>query len=103
MTQKRLFIVSNRLPINIEADTDDIQLKQSIGDMVAAVSSSLQQSAGNRDDFHEFYWAGFPGCTPAFWSQAVNRLRSPIFNYLPVFINQPVYEAFYGGFAKSVI
>jgi trehalose 6-phosphate synthase/phosphatase len=30
-------------------------------------------------------------------------LPSTIFNYLPVFINQPVYDAFYGGFAKSVI
>ena len=103
MTQKRLFIVSNRLPINIEADTEDIQLKQSIGDMVAAVSNSLQESTVSRNDFHEFYWVGFPGCTPAFWSQAVNKITATNFNYLPVFINQPVYDAYYSGFAKSVI
>ena len=101
---KRLFIVSNRLPINVQETNKKIEVSSSNGGLVTALSSYLFDDA-NRDkpEFDEVCWAGAPGCTSATWTKADQQITNEHYKYLPVFIGKRCYEAYYSGQSNSVI
>ncbi len=53
--------------------------------------------------FDEVTWVGVPGCTPANWSAAKQKIAETGYKYLPVFVNAKCYEAYYNGQSNSVI
>lgn len=99
---KRLFIVSNRLPINITTSGDRTEIKSSSGGLVSAMNSFL---AGNsaQDEFTERFWVGVTGCTIPAWSKVSEHISNKDFNYLPVFINKKVYDSYYNGLSNSML
>ena len=100
----RLFIVSNRLPVNIQETEGDLQVHRSAGGLVAAISSYIQgQHIKGPRQFSEVYWAGVPGCTAATWTKAERKLAEQEYQYLPVFIRKRCYDAYYNGYANSLI
>lgn len=96
--EKRLFIVSNRLPITIDEEKGIIP---SSGGLVSAMTGYMQSSTNQR--FDTLYWAGVPGCTPAKWEAATYDLHQGPFAYLPVFTNQEDYTGYYNGHSNSMI
>ena len=103
MIPKRLFIVSNRLPLRIDSSTDDVEVTSSIDGMATALKSYLKDSAQQGKEFSDFYWVGIPGCTTGAWSRVISKLSPTTWDYLPVFTNKKAYDSFYNGFCKSVI
>jgi trehalose 6-phosphate synthase/phosphatase len=98
--EKRLFIVSNRLPVQICGDESDVMVKPSSGGLVTAINSYLKLG---KKDFSETFWVGVPGCTPATWKEAMRQLPSDHFTYVPVLVYKDQYDKYYNGFSNSVL
>jgi trehalose 6-phosphate synthase/phosphatase len=99
--QKRLFIVANRLPVNILAVDNAIEIRQSSGGLVSAINSYLQQQANK--DFEEIFWVGIPCCEPADWDTAKAALDRSYYEYIPVYLNEKLYNQYYNGFSNSAV
>jgi trehalose 6-phosphate synthase/phosphatase len=98
---KRLFIVANRLPVQL---TDDHQLKPSAGGLVSAINSYLNPSGGEAaSEYSATFWVGVPGCTPATWDTAAASAPVGTYTYVPVFAAAHHYDAYYNGFSNSAL
>ncbi|RYF86601.1 MAG: bifunctional alpha,alpha-trehalose-phosphate synthase (UDP-forming)/trehalose-phosphatase [Chitinophagaceae bacterium] len=97
---KRLFIVSNRLPMTIETDGNDVQVKSSAGGLITAMDSYLKTEGIT---FTETFWVGYAGCNPPVWDKAIQMINKTNYTYLPVFIYKEQYEKYYNGFSNSVV
>lgn len=96
--EKRLFIISNRLPVTVD---DESEIQQASGGLITAINSYLTRE--NTENFDEVLWAGVPGCNIATWEATVDKLDTHSFTYLPVFPPQSEYEGYYNGLSNSVI
>lgn len=101
--QKRLFIVSNRLPVTITGQPGSLEVQRSSGGLVAAISSFLADSSVDRAAFEQTFWVGVPGCSPKQWDQLQAGAGQDEFSYLPVFANAKAYQSYYNGFSNSVL
>jgi trehalose 6-phosphate synthase/phosphatase len=99
-SQKRLFVVANRLPVCIAGDKEHITIKAASGGLVSAVKSYLEKGDHS---FSEVYWTGVPGCTPAVWNEVAPQIADTHFTYLPVMVVKEQYENYYNGFSNSVL
>jgi trehalose 6-phosphate synthase/phosphatase len=95
--EKSLFIVSNRLPINMTGDS----IRQGSGGLVTAVNSYVN-STGSKD-FSEVFWAGVPGCNLSTWISATKKMESFPFRFIPVFARKEEYDGYYNGQSNSVL
>jgi trehalose 6-phosphate synthase/phosphatase len=98
--ERRLFIVANRLPVQVNGEKGKATISPASGGLVSAVQSYLDHS---RNDFSEVFWAGVPGCAPTVWTEATAALPPSTFTYLPVMVFREQYEGYYNGFANSVL
>ncbi len=96
--KKRLFIVSNRLPITVDEEKG---IQTATGGLITAVNSFLEND--NRKNYKEIYWAGVPGCNIASWIPAIKKIQNTDFTYLPVFPANNEYHEYYNGFSNSVL
>lgn len=101
MARKRLIIVSNRLPFSIENEGETAVLKPSSGGLVSAIRGFIECSK-NDVVFDEIIWCGNPGCKSKTW-KTIEFPGNDLFNYLPVFTPNKVYNDFYNGFANSTL
>ena len=95
--EKRLFVVSNRLPLTV---CEKKGLQPATGGLVSAVNSYLLHDSS---DFTEVFWCGVPGCRISTWMAAVENHAASVFTYLPVFPQPVDYEGYYNGHANSVL
>lgn len=98
--QRRLFIVSNRLPINIDGDG---MVQLSSGGLVSAISSYLNAPNNRLEDIKEKIWVGVPGCSNGTWTKLESAIPETEYSYQPVFVNKKTYDAYYNGFSNSTI
>lgn len=103
MNEKRLFIVSNRLPVNIETNHSDFFVKPSAGGLVTAINSFIKGNATDHRQFSKTFWVGVPGCTAQVWANAESSIPPSEFDYLPVFMNKSTYDGYYNGFSNAVL
>jgi trehalose 6-phosphate synthase/phosphatase len=96
--EKRLFIVSNRLPVTVD---NEKRISQASGGLISAVTSYLTTKTDS--SFSELLWIGVPGCSADTWASASRELKNPIFTYLPVFVPEAEYEGYYNGHANSLL
>ena len=96
--EKRLFIVSNRLPITVCAENG---IQQASGGLITAINSFLQGE--NAENFDDVIWAGVPGCNLGTWISATKTITNNSFSYLPVFVPKAEYEGYYNGQSNSVL
>ncbi len=102
--KKRLFIISNRLPINIATIDHQVQVNNSSGGLVSAVDSYLNNAnERGENQFSEIFWAGVPGCSQADWVEAKKSFSQSYYQFLPVFVNHRTYDLYYNGLSNSVI
>ncbi len=100
---KRLFIISNRLPVSVAKEDDKVIMKVSSGGLISAMKGYVEFSTSkNTDEFDKRLWVGVPGCSPASWAGVESKISGE-FEYLPVFINNHVYDNYYNGLSNSVI
>lgn len=100
MNNKRLFLVSNRLPVSIVGEAEKVKMLPASGGLVTAINSYLHQVP---NQYSEIFWAGVPGCSAGTWNDAVNHLGEAPFKYVPVHLYKEQYEKYYNGFSNSVL
>ena len=104
MIEKRLFIVSNRLPVQVKHAEEGIIISRSQGPIADSISNFIKRSGRlEHKTFSEIYWAGISECTTNEWNDAVSKMPEKEFHFLPVFINKRVYDPYYNVFANSVL
>ncbi|NPV50591.1 MAG: bifunctional alpha,alpha-trehalose-phosphate synthase (UDP-forming)/trehalose-phosphatase [Candidatus Methanofastidiosum sp.] len=96
---KRLLIVSNRLPITIEKNNEDLNFKHSVGGLATGLSSFYKN--------YDSAWIGWCGLS----SDKINidenkyiksKLLEEYQNY-PVFLSKKDIEQYYNGFCNSTL
>lgn len=99
---RRLLLVSNRLPFQL-VDTDGaISLKQSDGGLVTALKGYFEQP-GNEDRFQEKIWVGSGDFTEKRWKKYQNNPQSQSFRIDPLFIESKAYNKYYNGFCNATL
>ncbi|MBO9562698.1 MAG: bifunctional alpha,alpha-trehalose-phosphate synthase (UDP-forming)/trehalose-phosphatase [Niastella sp.] len=96
--EKRLFIVSNRLPVIIDEEKG---IRPVSGGLVSSLGNYVQNVKDNI--YKEVYWAGVPGCQVNTWFAHSKQLTPGSFTYLPVFVPPVEYEDYYSGLSNAVI
>lgn len=96
--EKRLFIVSNRLPLTINEENE---LQPASGGLITAINSYL--CCSNNNNYKEVFWTGIPGCNTYSWQTAAMKVKNTFFTYLPVFADAQVYDGYYNGHSNSVL
>lgn len=103
MLQGRLFIVSNRLPINVSKREGKLRWTPSSGGLVTAIQGYLESKEHlSKKPFRKIFWAGVPGCTKSTWDE-LQLNNSEAFTYVPVFIPSKVYDGYYNGLSNTTI
>ncbi len=95
---QRFLIVSNRLPISIQTDNENINITASVGGLATGLRP-----------IHEKYdsrWIGWPGINPEDYSTDVQEkinLALEKANYIPVNIDTALFDDYYYGFSNKTI
>jgi trehalose 6-phosphate synthase/phosphatase len=95
---KRVIIVSNRLPVNITIEGEEVKVEPSVGGLATGMKTVSEK--------HENLWIGWPGVTlesinHSQKEQIIRLLRE--YNCIPVFLDQEDFENFYEGFSNKTI
>ncbi len=93
---RKVIIVSNRLPVTVSKTEEELSFKPSTGGLATGLSSVYQE--GNN------LWIGWPGLqsnNPDEQKQVTQALRKD--NMAPVFLTQQDIEEYYEGFSNSTI
>lgn len=94
----KIIIVSNRLPVKIEREGEDLVYKTSAGGLATGLSSIYKE--GNN------IWIGWPGIhtnetTQSGVQEVIDRLRKE--NMVPVFLSEDEVLGFYEGFSNGTL
>ncbi len=96
MSERKLIIVSNRLPLEVRFESGEWQMKRSSGGLASALDGISRQIS--------FDWVGWPGTdVPARERPALTRRLSEEYRYYPVFLTQTEIDRFYNGFSNRVL
>ncbi|MEI6948222.1 bifunctional alpha,alpha-trehalose-phosphate synthase (UDP-forming)/trehalose-phosphatase [Paraflavisolibacter sp. H34] len=103
-TRNRLFIIANRLPVQVQGIAGEISVQPSAGGLVSAVNSYLNGEGGTAaTGYAETFWVGMPCCSPETWTKAETFLEPSPYTFLPVFAPRKTYDGYYNGFSNSVL
>ena len=95
---QRFLIVSNRLPISIQTDNENINITPSVGGLATGLRP-----------IHEKYdsrWIGWPGINPEDYSADVqDKINTQLENnnYIPVNVDTAIFDDYYYGFSNKTI
>jgi trehalose 6-phosphate synthase len=94
--EKRLVVVSNRLPVAIFKENDIWKVKDSPGGLVTALTPTMRQARG--------VWIGWPGCPPeAPVKELLATLSEHEYDLIPVSLTRDEMAGYYSGFANRSI
>ncbi|UCD64534.1 MAG: trehalose-6-phosphate synthase [Candidatus Zixiibacteriota bacterium] len=95
--EKKLFIVSNRLPIMVARDGDEWMVNASSGGLITALAPLMKRNHG--------IWLGWPGCGPEAPVESLLEAHSAEQGYelRPVTLEEEQVEKYYRGFSNQTI
>jgi trehalose 6-phosphate synthase/phosphatase len=100
---KRLILVSNRLPFQLQEKDGKVSLKQSDGGLVTALKSYFDQDT-NEDTFDEKIWIGSADFPHSRWEKFISQDGDGSqFAVEPIFIDPKIYNKFYNGFCNATL
>ncbi len=99
----RLLIVSNRLPLTIEKEDDELTIKESVGGLVSGLSAYLDSMKGSAFAGSEHVWVGWLGSTVDRDKEQKAIARALQFHSYPVFLPEEAMDKFYLGFCNKTI
>ena len=103
MTEKRLVIVSNRLPIQLKEKNGKVTFKESDGGLVSSLKSYLERATGD-DLFSKKYWFGAADFSESRWNKFKSTNKKPFtFAIEPIFIEKKTFNQFYNGFCNATL
>ncbi|KAI1609663.1 alpha,alpha-trehalose-phosphate synthase [Exophiala viscosa] len=94
---QRLIVVSNRLPVTIERDSDGkYGFKESSGGLATGMSGVKRES--------EMVWYGWPGMEiPSDEEPNITRALREEHNAVPILVDDDLAESYYNGFSNSTL
>jgi trehalose 6-phosphate synthase/phosphatase len=100
---KRLIVVSNRLPFQLQEKKNKITLKESDGGLVSALKSYFVADNGN-NNFSSKCWIGSADFPEKRWSKFQSNIKQEqSFEVVPIFIEAKVYNKYYNGFCNATL
>ncbi|NBC83036.1 MAG: bifunctional alpha,alpha-trehalose-phosphate synthase (UDP-forming)/trehalose-phosphatase [Bacteroidetes bacterium] len=93
---KQILIISNRLPVNVTINEGEIETVPSVGGLATGMSSIYK--------YYSAKWIGWPGL-----NESDSKIRTKIgkalkkHEYIPVFMQEELFEDFYYGFSNKTI
>lgn len=101
--QRRLIVVSNRLPYQLLEKNNKVTLKESDGGLVSALKSYFE-SQGNSDPISSKWWIGSAEFPEKRWKKYnVNSFPKGAFEVDPIFIDSKTYNKYYNGFCNATL
>ena len=102
-TKRRLVVVSNRLPFQLQEKKKSIFMKESDGGLVSALKSFFESEHG-KDAFSSILWIGSADFPEARWDKYKDNPRTGgSFDVVPIFIETKTYNRYYNGFCNATI
>jgi trehalose 6-phosphate synthase/phosphatase len=103
LPNKRLLLVSNRLPFQLLEKNAKITLKESDGGLVSALKSFTERNDADTT-FHEKWWIGSADFPQARWEKFIAKNKSSQgFEIAPIFIEPRTYNRYYNGFCNATL
>src|SRR5687768_3323465 len=93
--EKKLIIVSNRLPVQLKKENNRIELHQSSGGLVSAVNSIPREN--------NIVWIGAADFTPEVWEEFRAQDTKMDMEIVPVFLEKETEGLYYNGFSNTII
>ncbi|MBT1702606.1 bifunctional alpha,alpha-trehalose-phosphate synthase (UDP-forming)/trehalose-phosphatase [Chryseosolibacter indicus] len=100
--QKRLIVVSNRLPFQLLEKNNSVTLKESDGGLVSALKSYFETS-GPQGTFNSKWWIGSADFPEKRWKKYIAQEQTSSFSVEPLFIEKKTYNKFYNGFCNATL
>lgn len=102
-TKRRLVVVSNRLPFQLQEKKKSVFMKESDGGLVSALKSFFENEK-NKNSFSSVLWIGSADFPEARWQKYLeNPRRGGSFDVEPMFIEAKSYNRYYNGFCNATI
>ena len=102
-TKRRLVVVSNRLPFQLQEKKKSIIMKESDGGLVSALKSYFEKEQ-NIESFATAMWIGSADFPEARWEKYLeNPTQKSSFDVVPIFVDTKVYNKYYNGFCNATI
>lgn len=104
----RLLIVSNRLPVTVIKDGDDLRFQESVGGLASGLRAYLDnpkfsRSPQSKSIQSDYVWVGWPGVTVEASQRESLRSKLSEFHAHPVFLSEESMVKFYHGFSNKTI
>lgn len=101
--KRRLVVVSNRLPFQLQEKKKSVTMKESDGGLVSALKSYFE-SEQHHDPFSSVLWIGSADFPVARWEKfKANPKSNSAFDVEPIFIESKTYNRFYNGFCNATV
>lgn len=102
--QRRLVVVSNRLPFNVSVEDGRFVFHESAGGLVTGLSAYIESRKRARTESPEHVWVGWPGANvEAPLRQKLKEEAQVRFHSYPVFLSEEEMNEFYLGFCNGTI
>jgi Trehalose-6-phosphate synthase len=104
-SQRRLVVVSNRLPFQLLEKGGKVTLKESDGGLVSALKSYFEsEEANRRATFASHWWIGSAEFPEKRWEKFLAQGKTKTsFAIDPIFIEKRTYNLFYNGFCNATL
>ena len=101
--KRRLIVVSNRLPFQLQEKKKSVIIKESDGGLVSALKSYFEREQ-NKDTFSNVVWIGSADFPETRWQKyRENPGGESSFDVHPIFIETKTYNRYYNGFCNATI
>jgi trehalose 6-phosphate synthase/phosphatase len=103
-TNRRLIIVSNRLPFQLKEVKGKAILKESDGGLVSALRSVLERDTAFAEPFNSVCWIGSADFPEKRWIEFQRQeKKQQAFEVEPIFVEKKTYNAYYNGFCNATL
>lgn len=100
----KLLLISNRLPVTVIEEKNQLKFRPSAGGLVTGISDYLDSLSGVSLAELEHIWVGWPGSSlSAGRAEEVRSILKRDFSSHPVYISQKLMDDFYNGFCNKTI
>ncbi|RAW01889.1 bifunctional alpha,alpha-trehalose-phosphate synthase (UDP-forming)/trehalose-phosphatase [Pseudochryseolinea flava] len=100
---RRLVVVSNRLPFQLQRKNGKVEMRQSDGGLVSALKSYFENEADDHK-FSSVLWIGSAEFSEKRWTSISKRqLESLPYQPNPIFFDKKLYNKFYNGFCNATL
>jgi trehalose 6-phosphate synthase/phosphatase len=104
MEERRLIIVSNRLPFQLIKEGSRFRIRESDGGLVSALRSYFEKVSVERGELMQSIWVGSAEFNENAWAKVKqDHIENVGYEVLPIFVDKKTYNKFYNGFCNGTL